>query len=169
MLSGVSDSLTIGELARRAGVGVETVRFYEHEGLVIRPRKPFSGFRHCPPEAVERVVFIRRAKELGFSLEEIADLLSLRVTQGPRCDAVRAYALHKVAAIDEKLAVLHRIRDALATLADACNGREGMAECTILDAIGCGASGADGAPLISRSIKARTRLKCPIVGCTDGG
>ena len=72
-------SFTIGQLARRAGVGIETVRFYEREGLIPEPPRRPSGYRDYPPETVTRIVFIRRAKDLGFSLKEINELLDFRV------------------------------------------------------------------------------------------
>ena len=70
--------MTIGQVAERAGVGIETVRFYERRGLIPRPTRPATGYRNYPHDAVARIVFIRRAKELGFSLKEILELLSLR-------------------------------------------------------------------------------------------
>ena len=77
-------SLTIGRLARRVGVGVETLRFYEREGLIAEPPRRPSGYRDYPPETVDRNLFIRRAKELGFTLKEINELLELRPGQAKR-------------------------------------------------------------------------------------
>ncbi|GAB4287220.1 MAG: hypothetical protein Kow0092_40310 [Deferrisomatales bacterium] len=84
--------LTIGRVAEAAGVGVETVRFYERKGLIEQPEKPMFGRRTYPPETVGRIRFIRRAKDLGFTLREIAELLELRVDPGKSCAEVRARA-----------------------------------------------------------------------------
>ena len=96
-------SLTIGQLARRAGVGVETVRFYEREGLISEPPRRPSGYRDYPLEAVSRIVFIRRAKKLGFSLKEISELLGLRVRPRRNCAQVKQNADAKIDDIDAKI------------------------------------------------------------------
>jgi len=77
--------MTIGQVACRAGVGVETVRYYERRGMVPRPLKPVAGYRNYPSSTVDRILFIRRAKELGFALREIKELLSLRVRRATSC------------------------------------------------------------------------------------
>ena len=132
------ERLTIGKVARLAGVGVETIRFYERKGLIERPerkRGPFGcqGYREYPVETVNRLRFIRRAKALGFSLREIKELLELRVAPGTTCADVRRRAQAKVAEIDEKIEQLKRIREALNRLSQECEllGREGS--CPILD------------------------------------
>ena len=129
------DSLTIGALARRAGVGVETVRFYERRGLVRRPARPRAGYRAYPEEAIARIRFIRNAQALGFTLQEVKDLLALRVTAGTSCAAVRSRATAKVADVKRRLAELERIRKALERLVAVCPGRGALANCTILDAL----------------------------------
>ncbi len=129
------DSLTIGKLAKRAGVGVETVRFYERRGLVRRPARTRSGYRSYPDEAVGRIRFIRNAQALGFTLQEVKELLALRVTAGTSCAAVRARASAKVADVEKRLADLHRIRVALEKLIAVCPGRGALADCTILEAL----------------------------------
>ena len=128
-------SLTIGALAKEAGVGVETVRFYERRGLVRRPAKPIAGFRSYPKEAVARIRFIRNAQWLGFSLQEIKDLLALRVGAGTSCAAVRSRAAAKAADVENRLAELDRIRLALRELVSACPGRGAVAYCTIMEAL----------------------------------
>lgn len=125
-------SLTIGQVAKQAGVGVETVRFYEREGLVAEPSRRPSGYREYPPEAVQRIRFIRRAKELGFSLKEISELLSLRVDPDSTCADVRARARVKIGDIDEKLASLERMKSALVRLAERCRGNGPTDDCPIL-------------------------------------
>src|SRR5438445_10622353 len=88
--------LTIGQLARRAGVGIETVRFYERQGLLEEPARKESGYRQYQEDVVARLRFIKRAKELGFSLREIMELLSLRVDPTTRCAEVRSKAAAKI-------------------------------------------------------------------------
>lgn len=127
--------LTIGQVAKDAGVGVETIRFYEREGLIGKPERRPSGYRHYPPEIVRRIRFIQRAKELGFSLREITELLSLRVARGSTCADVRAQALSKMKDIDTKITVLQGMRAALVRLSEACVGRGPVSECPILDAL----------------------------------
>lgn len=128
-------SLTIGALAKHAGVGVETVRFYERRGLVRRPARPSAGYRAYPEEAVGRIRFIRNAQALGFTLQEVKELLALRVTAGTSCAAVRSRASAKVADVERRLADLDRIRKALKSLIAVCPGRGALADCSILDAL----------------------------------
>jgi MerR family mercuric resistance operon transcriptional regulator len=127
------NALTIGTLARRASVGVETIRFYERRGLV--PRRPARGFRAYPEETVARIRFIRQAQALGFTLKEIAGLLALRVAPGTDCASVRERAAAKLEDVEARLAELARIRRALEKLLAACPGRGAVASCTILGAI----------------------------------
>lgn len=129
------ENVTIGVLARLTDVGVETLRFYEREGLLAQPHRPSRGYRHYPPEAVAQVRFIRRAKALGFTLEEIRELLALRAQPGVACGAVREQALAKVADIDRKLQELGQLREAVAALAQACRGDMPMRQCSILEAL----------------------------------
>lgn len=124
--------MTIGALARLAEVGVETVRFYEREGLLAQPHRPDRGYRVYPPEALERVRFIRRAKAMGFTLHEIRELLALQARSGIPCGVVREQALAKVADIDRKISELHRLREAISTLAHTCPGDTTMQHCPIL-------------------------------------
>ena len=125
-------TLTIGQLARRAGVGVETIRFYEREGLLAEPERRPSGYRQYHVEAVRRVRFIRHAKELGFSLKEIQELLDLRVNPTTTCADVRQRAQEKVADVAERIAALERIKATLEQLVRACRGRGPKEECPIL-------------------------------------
>jgi MerR family mercuric resistance operon transcriptional regulator len=130
------ESLTIGQLAQRAGVGVETVRFYEREGLISEPPRRPSGYRDYPPEAVARIVFIRRGKELGFTLKEINELLELRVRPRRNCAQVKQSADAKIAGIDDKIAALRRMRRALKDLTKACEERRPTTECPLLASLG---------------------------------
>jgi MerR family copper efflux transcriptional regulator len=128
-------NLTIGRIAHAAGTGVGTIRYYEREGLLDPPARSTSGYRHYAPEAVARLRFIRQAKELGFSLREIKELLSLRLQPETTCADVRKRARQKIAAVDQKIADLQRIRNALARLASACKGEGPTSECPILEAL----------------------------------
>ena len=127
---------TIGQVAGHSGVGVETVRFYEREGLIVQPSRPESGFRRYPPDTVGRVRFIQRSKALGFSLREIGDLLSLRVDQATTCPEVRKRAEVKIGDIEKKIETLLGMKRALEKLAAACRKREPTGDCPILTALG---------------------------------
>jgi len=129
------DTVTIGELARLSGVGVETIRFYEREKLLEQPKRPANGFRRYPPEALQRLTFVRRAKELGFTLDEIRDLLKLRARRGASCSTVSAKARKKIVEIDARIDELKRLREALEVLADACTGEVAIEDCSILAAM----------------------------------
>ncbi len=133
-------SLTIGEFAKRAGVGVETLRFYERMRLIAEPPRRPSGYRAYPETAVDRIVFIRHAKELGFSLKEIRDLLSLRVARNANCAGVKRRTEDKIRDIESKICRLQGWRRTLRKLAEACDERRPTSECPILGAIEQGGS-----------------------------
>lgn len=127
-------AMTIGQAAREAGVGVETIRFYERKRLIERPLTPsHDGFRIYPMETVKRVRFIRQAQKLGFSLGEIEELLSLRAEPSADCAEVRERAEAKLDEVKVKLAQLQRIHDALEQLIAACPGRGAIQRCSILE------------------------------------
>ena len=128
-------SLTIGQVAGLADVGVETIRFYERRGLIEEPPRRPSGYRQYPPEAVSRIRFIRSAKELGFSLEEIKELLALRLDPQTTCGDVRDRAEEKLVDIRERIDALDRMRAALERLTAACSGDGSVSECPILEAM----------------------------------
>ena len=130
------EALTIGKAARQAGVGVETIRFYERRGLIEQPPKPDSaGFRLYSIDTVRRIQFIRQAQQIGFSLREIQELLSLEADSSAECGEVRAKAMAKVEEVDRKIADLKQIRAALEEVIAACPGRGELKACTILDAL----------------------------------
>ncbi|MBK6517999.1 MAG: MerR family DNA-binding protein [Polyangiaceae bacterium] len=131
----MKESLTIGGVAKGAEVGVETVRFYEREGLIPEPPRRRSGYRQYPADTVRRVRFIRRAKELGFTLKEISELLSLRVDPRTTCAEVRALARTKIEDVDQRIHELERMKAVLERLARACRGTGPTSECPILDAL----------------------------------
>ena len=129
-------TMTISKIAQEAGVGVETVRFYERKGLVDQPPKPPSGgFRVYPAEAAERIRFIRQAQELGFSLREIKELLSLRTNPATDCADVRERAQVKLNEITRKIALMKGIQTALEKLIVACPGQGALQLCSIIEAI----------------------------------
>ena len=127
--------LTIGQLAKRSGIGIETVRFYERKGLVEEPPRTDSGYRQYPEDVVARIRFIRRAKELGFKLKEISELLSLRVDPDTKCADVKKQTELKIADVEEKIRVLQGIMTALKKLAASCVGTVPTSECPILEAL----------------------------------
>lgn len=129
------ETLRIGAVAKQAGVGVETVRFYERQGLIRQPAKRSQGYRAYPPEVLDQIRFIRQAQALGFTLEEVAALLALRANAGAKCTAVRARAIAKLADVDEKLEQLQRIREALEKFVASCPGKAPLRACTIMQAL----------------------------------
>jgi Hg(II)-responsive transcriptional regulator len=128
--------MTISRAAEQAGVGIETIRFYERRGLIKQPARPRSGgYRFYDDEVVERIRFIRQAQELGFSLREIEELLSLRADPGADCGDVRTQAVSKREEVDRKIAQLQHIRSALDALIASCPGGGALRSCTIIDAM----------------------------------
>ena len=128
-------SLTIGRLARKAGVNLETVRYYERRGLLPRPPRSASGYRLFPADAARRLKFIRRAQELAFSLGEIRELLSLRVARNTSSAAIRKRAEHKIADIEAKIKSLESMKKTLRKLTSACAGCGPVSECPILESL----------------------------------
>ena len=127
--------LSIGQVARRAGVGVETVRYYEREGLLEEPPRRASGYRQYSEEVVKRLHFIKRAQKLGFSLKEINELLLLRVDAQNACEEVKLRTEEKIAEIEQKLVELQRMRQALLRVASLCEGQGADSRCPLLDAL----------------------------------
>jgi len=158
------DGMTIGKLAARAGVGKETVRYYQRRGLIERPgRRAGGGYPVYGPQVAERLRFIRHAQEIGFSLREITQLLDLKADPAADCSKVRTRALEKLGDVKRRLDNLERIRAALEALVAACPGRGALRACTILDALQR-APGADaGRPKAKRS-KTMKQLTLKIEG-----
>jgi MerR family mercuric resistance operon transcriptional regulator len=125
-------SVTIGDVAGAAGVTVETVRFYEREGLIKKPPRPEDGYRKYPASVIGRIRFIKRAQELGFTLREIRELITL---QAADCAEARELSRRKIAEIDAKVDDLTKIRAALAGLVDACGDPSGVNGCAILESL----------------------------------
>jgi MerR family copper efflux transcriptional regulator len=128
-------SLTIGTVAKRVGVAIDTIRYYEREGLLPEPLRRASGYRSYDESAVRQLRFIRRAKDLGFTLDEIRDLLNLSADRHRGVKAVKQRAKQRLAAIDDRIAELTRVRDGLAQLVDACPGHGAPEQCPILRAL----------------------------------
>jgi len=129
------ETLTRGEVAERTGVNIETVRYYEQRGLIPAPSRSPAGYRKYTDDYVERIRFIKRAQELGFTLKEIVELLSLRVDPDSDRADVRRRAEAKTADIEEKILDLQRMRNALISLVATCDGCGPASDCPILDAM----------------------------------
>ena len=129
--------LRIGKLASETGTSAETLRYYESEGLLPPPRRSESGYRLYTPQDVRRVHFVRRARGMGFSLKETAELLSLQVDkEASTCGEVKSLAEQKLTAIDEKIAELNKMKAALQQVTEVCaGGEESAVHCTILNAL----------------------------------
>jgi len=129
------NGLRSGQLAATANVNIETLRYYERRGLLPEPPRRESGYRVYPVESVPRLRFIKGAQELGFTLEEIQELLALRVTEEASKTQVRKRAQHKVTQIDAKIVALQQMRNALTHLIDQCHGDGPTSDCPILEAM----------------------------------
>lgn len=127
--------MKIGQLAERAGVNVETVRYYERRGLLPEPARSDAGYRQYQPEAAQRLRFIKRAQSLGFTLHEIEELLALRVRHEGRCAAVGQRTCEKIALVQRKIRELRDIERSLTRLAAACKARKRTDDCPILHAL----------------------------------
>ena len=124
--------LTIAVAAQQAGVGVETIRYYQRQGLIDEPAKPLQGYRIYPEQTIARIRFIKRAQQLGFTLKEIASLLQLDATQ---CDETRAFAEEKLRLIEDKIAGLQSIQQTLNDLIQHCDTNPQGASCPIIYSI----------------------------------
>lgn len=126
-------ALTIGRLARSAGVNIQTIRFYQRLGLIAEPPKPLGGMRHYPSDTVGRVRFVKRAQALGFSLDEIALLLGL--SDGKHCAETKGLAEKKLAMVEQKMNDLAAIQKALKGLVAECSKGSRRSGCPIIDAL----------------------------------
>jgi MerR family transcriptional regulator, mercuric resistance operon regulatory protein len=125
---------SIGQLAKAAGVNVETVRYYHRRGLIPMPPKRIGGRRHYPESALRQIAFVRRAQGLGFTLEEIGSLLKI-LADGKGCDGGQALAQRKLEELDSRIAVLSRMKRELAAMLKKCDGADGAGSCAIVQAI----------------------------------
>lgn len=125
--------MTIGRLAKAAGVNVETVRYYQRIGLIPTPQRSYGSIRRYPKESLKQLRFIKRAQQLGFSLDEVAVLLDL--SEGAHCEETRVLAERKLAVVERKLADLIAIRDALGKLITACRRGSPAMGCSIIESL----------------------------------
>lgn len=127
---------TIGAIARRAHVGIDTIRYYEREGLLPPPQRRASGYRDYDPGVVERLRFIRRAKDLGFTLEQIRELLALSADRDSGVSSVKQRAQARLAEVERRIRELQRMKRGLRQLIDACPGHGALEQCPILRTLG---------------------------------
>jgi Hg(II)-responsive transcriptional regulator len=125
---------TIGQLARKVNVNIQTIRFYERKGILPKPNRKPSGYRMFTEEDVKRLNFIHLSKCHGFSLREIKELLDLRIDSKISCEEVRALAEKKIELMDTKIEELKSMKGALLKLVDSCRNREYSSDCPILEA-----------------------------------
>ena len=128
--------MRIGILAAQSGVGVQALRYYERRGLLTAPKRSRAGFREYEADTARRVRFIRRAQGLGFTLEEVRELLALWTDSSKSCAAVEKRARATLARIEAKMVDLKRMNDALAQYVTACRARPAMQECPLLAGLG---------------------------------
>jgi len=128
-------ALTIGQVAAAAAVNTQTIRYYERRGLLSAQRRTPSGYRQYAEDAISRLRFIKHAQELGFSLQEIQDLLGLRVRHAAACDPVERKTRQKIEIVQQKIRDLQRLKRTLERLAAACAARRPTDDCPILEAL----------------------------------
>jgi MerR family copper efflux transcriptional regulator len=133
------NSLTIGRVAKQADVTIDTIRFYERRGLLPKPQRAANGYRLYPPNTIARLHFIRRAKGLGFALDEIRALLKLQDARGTKAD-VKALTNRKLEQIEIKITDLQLMRDALRKLNAQCSGTGSVSGCPIIKTLSANSS-----------------------------
>ncbi len=127
--------MTIGQVAKAVGIGIETIRFYEREGIIAKPARRESGYRAFSPDVVTQLHFLKRAQELGFSLKEISQLLAIRVDPKQNCSVVKKKAEAKIVEIKQKIRDLKRIEKVLERVTEACQAQRPISECPILECL----------------------------------
>ena len=125
--------MMIGKLSEKSGVSIETIRFYEHKGLIEPVSRKATGYRVYNEDSLERLRFIKRSKELGFSLEEISDLLSMRIKNKSQCNRVRTKAKEKLEDVQTKIEDLRHIATSLKKLIHTCESQNKTNNCPILE------------------------------------
>jgi len=125
--------LTISELAKNAGVNIETIRYYERLGLISEPPRTESGYRIFPPEVIQRIRFIKRSQDLGFTLSEIKKLLSMTESESSGCREVRLFASQKIKEIEFKIRDLQSIKSVLQDLSSRCPDQGPVHSCPIVE------------------------------------
>lgn len=129
------NTLSIGQVAKQSGIGIETIRFYERKGLIDEPPRRESGYRQYTDDVIKQLTFIQQAKTLGFSLNEIHELLSLRSQPGVTSREIKRMAEVKLVDIDQKIKMLKRMQKSLKNLVDQCPGTGPTDECPIIEAL----------------------------------
>jgi MerR family mercuric resistance operon transcriptional regulator len=130
-----SGAMTVGNVAKRAEVKIDTIRFYERQGLLPKPPRTPAGYRTFDETTVQRLRFIRNAQALGFTLKEIKQLFSLRITVDSTCSDIRDYAESKVADIERKIESLQAMKRALQDLVSACTVNGPVSECLVFEGL----------------------------------
>ena len=130
---GAPRHLRSGQLARAAGVPLSTVRYYERAGLLPAPRRTAKGYRLYDEEALRRLRFVRRAKDLGFTLGEIEELLALRAARGADCATVRQRVAAKRAEVERRIAELRALQRVLRRLEEGCPGEGDLGACPVIE------------------------------------
>ena len=125
-------AMKIGEVAKRSNIGIETIRYYEREGLLLEPERRPSGYRQYDESTVERLEYIRGAKELGFTLAEIRELLDLSFAAHAGCDHIRQRAEAKVADIEGKIRSLRQMKRSLGNIVRRCRAANAAADCPLV-------------------------------------
>jgi MerR family copper efflux transcriptional regulator len=126
-------AMKIGEVAKRTGVGIETIRFYEREGLLQEPERRPSGYRQFDESTIKRLEYICRAKELGFTLAEIRELLELSFTPHTGCNHIRQRAEGKITDIESKIRSLQKMRRSLRSIVNQCKTKDSPHDCPLVD------------------------------------
>jgi len=126
---------SIGQVAKQSGISIETIRYYEKEGLLEKPERTESGYRQYNESVIERLSFIQQAKGLGFTLAEILELLSLEIKTGTTSKDIKQMAQSKLHTIEEKIKMLKRMQRTLKDLVTQCDGQGSIEQCPILNAI----------------------------------
>ena len=127
------EKMTTSQLARESNVNLETIRYYERRGLIPKPPRNASGYRQYSQEDIARTKFIKRAQALGFSLREILEIFSLRMEPGTTCGDIKARVEAKIDEVEQKIADLRQIREALLNLVSKCTGKGPIGDCPILE------------------------------------
>jgi DNA-binding transcriptional MerR regulator len=124
--------MKIGQIAKRSGIGIETIRYYEREGLLLEPERRPSGYRQYDESTLARLEYIRRAKELGFTLAEIRDLLDLSFAAHTGCDHIRQRAEGKLAGIEDKIRSLQQMKRSLGKVVQHCRTKNSTEDCPLV-------------------------------------
>ncbi len=151
--------LRIGELAKRSGLGIETIRFYERKGLLDEPERRPSGYRQYDESVVARLQFIRRTKSLGFTLGEIEELLGLWFNPNTGCHHVREKAGRKIVEIDDRIKSLQDMKRSLKKLTNRCEQRDSLETCPLFDGLGNGDARSERTSKAKNSVRKARRGK----------